>query len=60
MNDVEDLNNATEREGEEKRKAQALAILKLRRFPNGNPGTIITRAGRKYLVTESGAQRRIE
>lgn len=56
MNDVEDLNRAEE----EERKAKALAILKLRRFPNGTPGTVIERAGRKYLVTQSGAQVRID
>ena len=56
MNDVEDLNRAEE----EEKKAKALQLLKLHRFPQGNPGQVIERCGRKYLITQSGAQRRIK
>jgi hypothetical protein len=31
-----------------------------RRFPQGMPGTILERAGKKYVITEKGMQRRIE
>jgi hypothetical protein len=45
---------------EQMKKARALNLLMLHRFPQGPAGTIIKRAGRIYVVNEKGEQMRVK